>query len=259
MARPCLFVLVPLCVVLPAACRGNGGGPVGKGSPTPRMGVQMVGVPAGAKQVFKDAAGRTLTQEQVAEWMMDGNHTVRPGRGSGDVHEFVIRERTAAELRLAIEQELRRETEITPREAPDPGFTDITGNTVARDALRGKVVVLNFWFPACKPCVAEIPELNRLAERYAPRGVIFVAPSRDDETKVAPFLATHRFAFRVCPAAAGLIRRFEVEAYPTNVVIDREGMMIMRAKGLTPATAARLERAIAKALGDPPPAILPPG
>src|SRR5690349_10846086 len=41
---------------------------------------------------------------------------------------------------------------------------DLNGNTVTLETLRGKVVYLNFWFLSCAPCIAEIPNLNRLYE-----------------------------------------------------------------------------------------------
>ncbi len=213
----------------------------------------MPGVPPTAKQVFKDEAGRVIPEAEVANLMYDGRHAIERGKASGDVHEFIIRLKTPEEVRREFEQDLANAREIAPRKAPDPTFTDLEGATVAGASLRGSVIVLNFWFTTCKPCLAEIPELNRLVERYAPRGVVFVAPSRDDAPRLRRFLGGHRFDFRVCAAATDLIKRFEVEGYPTNVVIDRAGMMIMHASGWSPATVARVERAIARALGDPPP------
>lgn len=49
-----------------------------------------------------------------------------------------------------------------------PNFKGTThiGKPMSRASLKGKVVVMNFWFIGCKPCVAEMPALNRLVERY---------------------------------------------------------------------------------------------
>jgi peroxiredoxin len=267
MARRCAFGLIPFLLIVAGACSRQVGSSAVKATPTAHVGVHMAGAPHFGKQVFKDTAGNILSEERFGELMMDNKHTIEHGRTVGDVHEIIVREMTAEETRRekaaeetrrGIAQGLQWAKAMTPSKAPDVSFTDITGTTVAAAALRGKVVVLNFWFPACKPCVAEVPELNRLVDRYAARGVVFIAPSRDDKTALVQFLATHRFAYRVCPSATELIARFQVIGYPTNVVIDRIGMMILSETGLGPATVALVERAIAKALGDAPPTPAPP-
>src|SRR5205823_2100118 len=55
---------------------------------------------------------------------------------------------------------------------PAPGFTlkDLNGQSVNLDDYKGKVVLLDFWATWCAPCVASMPELQRLHARYAPRG-----------------------------------------------------------------------------------------
>ena len=59
-------------------------------------------------------------------------------------------------------------------------FTDaITGRPVSMKALRGKVVVVDFWATWCGPCVGEIPEMKRLYTEYHDKGVEFIGVSHD--------------------------------------------------------------------------------
>jgi thiol-disulfide isomerase/thioredoxin len=59
-------------------------------------------------------------------------------------------------------------------------FTDaITGREVSMKALRGKVVVVDFWATWCGPCVGEIPEMKRLYQDYHDQGVEFIGVSHD--------------------------------------------------------------------------------
>ncbi len=55
------------------------------------------------------------------------------------------------------------------------------GTKLDAASLRGKVVVLEFWATWCGPCIAAIPRLNRLAERFKDQPVQFVAITAEDE------------------------------------------------------------------------------
>ena len=55
--------------------------------------------------------------------------------------------------------------EVITKSVTPFNFTDINGNLLSSDSLKGKTIVLNFWHPQCSPCIAELPELNNLVER----------------------------------------------------------------------------------------------
>lgn len=109
------------------------------------------------------------------------------------------------------------------RVAPPFRVTTLSGETMDRAGLDGKVVVLNFWFTACAPCVVEMPSLNGLVQEFAEQPVVFLAPAIDDEENLRSFLKDHEFLYRVVPDAGELHGEFEVSAYPTHMIVDREG------------------------------------
>src|SRR5439155_4111948 len=55
-------------------------------------------------------------------------------------------------------------------------------------SLRGKVVVLEFWATWCAPCIAAMPHLNDLAEKFKDRRLQVIAITDESESFVAPFL-----------------------------------------------------------------------
>ena len=50
--------------------------------------------------------------------------------------------------------------------------TDINGNNYSLESLKGKVVVINFWFVECKLYIMEMPELNKIVEKYKNKDVV---------------------------------------------------------------------------------------
>ena len=44
--------------------------------------------------------------------------------------------------------------------------TDMNGNKINTQDLKGKTIVMNFWFINCPPCRTEIPHLNKLVDKY---------------------------------------------------------------------------------------------
>ncbi len=108
-----------------------------------------------------------------------------------------------------------------------------SGGTIRAEALRGKVVLADFWATWCGPCREEIPQLERLQRRLGPRGLRVLGLSLDDSAKdVRAFLRTHPVAYPVAMADAATLRAFGgVLGLPTLVLLDRGGHPVGRFKG----------------------------
>ncbi|WP_329805926.1 peroxiredoxin family protein [Flavobacterium facile] len=101
-------------------------------------------------------------------------------------------------------------------------FKDIAENNFTLDSLKGKVIVLNFWFIGCKPCVEEIPDLNKIHEKFKDKDVAFFAITFDSKKKLEEFGKKKQFNFTLVPNSRDVIRQFYVNAYPTTIIIDKE-------------------------------------
>jgi len=94
-------------------------------------------------------------------------------------------------------------------------------------ALKGRVVVLDFWATWCGPCVAAIPHMNELAEEFRGRDIVFLAVTDEDEARVKAFLAK-----RPIDAVIGLdagrktARAFGVNSIPHTVIVGRDGTVV---------------------------------
>ena len=101
-------------------------------------------------------------------------------------------------------------------------FKDSNGNNFTLDSLKGKVIVLNFWFIGCKPCVEEIPDLNRIQEKFKDKEVVFLAVTFDSKKKLEEFVKKKPFNFTLVPDSMKIIRQFYVNSYPTTILIDKD-------------------------------------
>lgn len=101
-------------------------------------------------------------------------------------------------------------------------FKDNNGNSITLDSLKGKVIVLNFWFIGCKPCVEEIPDLNRIKEKYKDDNVEFFAITFDSKKKLDDFAKKKSFNFTIVPNSMNIIRQFYVNSYPTTIIVDKD-------------------------------------
>lgn len=88
----------------------------------------------------------------------------------------------------------------------------------------GGLVVLNFWFANCQPCLEEMPNLNSLVQKYASNSKIkFYAISFDDSTTIANCLITNKFDFQIGMMSRNLIDSLGITAgYPTSYIINKE-------------------------------------
>ena len=103
-----------------------------------------------------------------------------------------------------------------------PNMMTPDGRTIYPNATQGKTVVYNFWFTSCKPCVAEMPVLNRLAVAYRSDSVAFIGVTFDDKEKIEKFLASHSFDFTIALLPLDAIQKLKrVALFPLTMILDR--------------------------------------
>lgn len=120
-------------------------------------------------------------------------------------------------------------------QAPDVRFVTLSGEELSTAALRGKVVVVNFWATTCAPCLREMPKLVEAHGKFAPRGyeTVAVAMSYDSPTAVAAYTEQRALPFKIVLDTEGeLAKRFDdVRFTPVSIVLDKQGRILKRYYG----------------------------
>ena len=107
--------------------------------------------------------------------------------------------------------------------SPDFEVKTLEGKALKLSSLKGKVVVLNFWFVGCAPCRVEMPGLNMLTEEFKDEDVVFIAFALDNAEALQEFLKEKDFTYQIVPDAGKIVSLYGVKVYPTHVLINKRG------------------------------------
>jgi thiol-disulfide isomerase/thioredoxin len=116
----------------------------------------------------------------------------------------------------------------TPHEAWQ--LKSLAGKIATLDDFKGKVVFLDIWATHCGPCVAELPNIQRLAKSLKNENVAFLLPARDSEAHVQEFLRKHPIDLPIYLASESA-PDMPAGAIPATYILDRQGRTVFREIG----------------------------
>ena len=128
--------------------------------------------------------------------------------------------------RLVIERSDQEIALAVGFEMPNVAVTRLDGSTIDLMTLRGKPVVINWWHTTCSPCIAEMPELNKLVEKYEGHDIEFLAIANNEMAELTPFLKRHPFAYNIALGDEEAMRILG-QIYPRHVIIDGDGKVVL--------------------------------
>jgi len=191
--------------------------------------------------------GERIRGMKMMEAMISGDYTP-------DFYMDKNKEIKAAVLRMATEDEKKMmremqaqmsgQSELIGTDASIFSATDINGNEYSLNSLKGKIIVMNFWFVECKPCVMEMPELNELVKNYKNKDVVFLGFATNDKSKIDSFLKKKDFSYNIIPNSKKIAEAYKVSGYPTHIIIDENSKIVYSTSGLGPTTITDIEKTI---------------
>lgn len=146
---------------------------------------------------------------------------------------------------------------LDARPAPDVYFTDIYDDAHHLDDFKGEVVLVNFWASWCAPCVAEMPQLLKLASKYQRRLRLILINVDSDPEKMRVFFKNQNLLpvssvisvwdedKKISKDVFGTIR------YPESIIIDTSGRMVQKVSGSIDWMDANMQKNIERLLNQP--------
>lgn len=119
--------------------------------------------------------------------------------------------------------------DVLGKAAPDLKTKSLDGADFDLASLRGKVVLLDFWALWCDPCKRELPALQKLHQEFRDQGLVVVGVNIDDQSAaIADFLKSFSIPYPLValPSSHDLVSALAINAFPTVVLIDRDGKIV---------------------------------
>jgi thiol-disulfide isomerase/thioredoxin len=138
--------------------------------------------------------------------------------------------------------------------SPTSKGTDFTldqlgGGKITLSALKGKVVLVDFWATWCPPCRAAIPHLVNMYNTYKDQGLIVLGVSLDqDKNTIPPFVSENKITYPILYGNNEVARAYDVQGIPTLVIFDKKGKQSFREVGFSDENIGTLEQKVKELL-----------
>ena len=111
-------------------------------------------------------------------------------------------------------------------------LADIDGNIVNMSEFKDKVIFINFWATWCGPCIGEMPEIQKLYDKFKNNNdVVFIIASTDDLTTIKNFMSKKNYTFPIYSIQSKVPVKLEHKTIPNSFLIDKNGGIAVHTVG----------------------------
>ena len=113
---------------------------------------------------------------------------------------------------------------------PKSTYEDIEGNPIELSDYKGKKVFLNYWATWCRPCIEEMPAIERLQTLLEKENYVFLLASDQSIAKITKFKEARDFDFNYIKFNGALAEE-QITALPVTIVYNELGEQVARFDG----------------------------
>lgn len=134
--------------------------------------------------------------------------------------------------------------------APDFSLTASNGQTYSLQQLHGKIILLDFWGTWCMPCRRSVFELSHIKKEFLGKPFVMISISSDRNAgQWRQFIRKKKMDWpQYMDLSRRILRAYAIHLFPTYVLIDQDGAIVLREFGASPENALTLESTIKKEL-----------
>ena len=145
------------------------------------------------------------------------------------------------------------ETQLLPNGVLASGFefSTLEGRKISLKDLKGKMVLLDFWYMSCYPCVKAMPHLEKLYNEYSLKGLVVLGVNPVDTNSIDElneFLVKNEISYPVVLGGSTIVNSYRVKSYPTLYLIDKGGKIVYSTVGFDSSTVEVLDSLISEGL-----------
>ncbi len=108
-------------------------------------------------------------------------------------------------------------------------LTDLKNRGINMKQYKGKTVFVNFWATWCKPCIAEMPSIQKLQTRLKDENVIFLLASNEDINEIEGFKNDNKYTFHYTRLIN--MEALNIQAIPTTHIYNPDGQLVFSETG----------------------------
>lgn len=195
--------------------------------------------------IVKDSSGRQYKIEEWQPLVVSGKYMVVVADTSDKNRSFLLKQVTD-EMRASWKKNSPKPRESTFFKTGETfrpfKARTIDGEKINIKELKGKILVINYWFINCGPCRKEIPELNELVNHFQnDSSVVFISIAKDPNRDLKDFLKTTPFSYKIIGFNMG---GQGITTFPTNVVVDQEGHVAFHSSGYSSFSVGWIQKTI---------------
>lgn len=185
------------------------------------------------KEFYKNGTAKIMSKDEYDSFILK-SHKLTEEKDFKLMPEIVSQIQNNDSVIYTVEFHVRTtNNKLIGQPLPDFIFKDLEGKNISLSELKGKPIIINLWFVECPPCIAEMPTLNSIKDRYSNTDIQFLSMTYETKIKVQKFLQERKINFRIIPDI-GKYSDILASNFPQTIFVNRQGIITDVQNGMIP-------------------------